>query len=47
MTLWQRTTQRFMGQEAAPVIVPAKDDRRFKSAWDENTCSTSSSSPIC
>src|SRR3954468_4367694 len=38
MTLWQRTTQRFMGHEAEPVIVPAKDDRRFKdSAWDENT----------
>ncbi|WP_029009957.1 PHA/PHB synthase family protein [Azospirillum halopraeferens] len=38
LTLWQRTTQRLMGQEAAPVITPAKDDRRFKdSAWDENT----------
>ncbi len=38
MTLWQRTTRRFMGQEAEPVILPAKDDRRFKdSAWDENT----------
>jgi polyhydroxyalkanoate synthase subunit PhaC len=38
MTLWQRTTQRFMGQVAEPVIIPAKDDRRFKdSAWDENT----------
>ncbi|EWY38721.1 poly(3-hydroxyalkanoate) synthetase [Skermanella stibiiresistens SB22] len=38
MTLWQRTTQRFLGQEADPVILPAKDDRRFKdSAWDENT----------
>ena len=38
LTLWQRTTQRFFGQEAEPVIAPAKDDRRFKdSAWDENT----------
>lgn len=38
LTLWQRTTQRLLGQEAAPVIAPAKDDRRFKdSAWDENT----------
>ncbi|WP_448203494.1 PHA/PHB synthase family protein [Azospirillum sp. sgz302134] len=38
LTLWQRTTQRFFGQEAQPVIAPAKDDRRFKdSAWDENT----------
>jgi len=38
LTLWQRTTQRLLGQEAEPVISPAKDDRRFKdSAWDENT----------
>lgn len=38
LTLWQRTTQRLLGQEAEPVIAPAKDDRRFKdSAWDENT----------
>jgi polyhydroxyalkanoate synthase subunit PhaC len=38
MTLWQRTAQRFLGQEAEPVIEPSKDDRRFKdSAWDENT----------
>ncbi|GEO36466.1 class I poly(R)-hydroxyalkanoic acid synthase [Skermanella aerolata] len=38
MTLWQRTTQRLMGQEAEPVIIPSKEDRRFKdSAWDENT----------
>lgn len=38
MTLWQRTTQRLLGQEAEPVIAPAKDDRRFKdAAWDENT----------
>ncbi|ACI98713.1 PHA/PHB synthase family protein [Rhodospirillum centenum] len=38
MTLWQRTTQRFLGGEAEPVIQPAKEDRRFKdSAWNENT----------
>jgi polyhydroxyalkanoate synthase len=38
LTLWQRTTQRFLGQAAEPVIAPAKDDRRFKdTAWDENT----------
>ncbi|MBP2302965.1 PHA/PHB synthase family protein [Azospirillum picis] len=38
LTLWQRTTQRFFGQETQPVIAPAKDDRRFKdSAWNENT----------
>lgn len=38
MMLWQRTTQRLLGQKADPVITPSKDDRRFKdSAWDENT----------
>jgi len=38
MTLWQRTTQRLLGQEAEPIIAPAKDDKRFKdAAWDENT----------
>ena len=38
MTLWQRTTQRLLGQEAEPLIAPAKDDKRFKdAAWDENT----------
>jgi polyhydroxyalkanoate synthase len=38
MTLWQRTTQRLLGQESEPVISPGKEDRRFKdSAWDENT----------
>src|SRR5690242_18156220 len=26
LTLWQRTTQRLLGQEAAPVIEPARDD---------------------
>ncbi|MFV3128841.1 PHA/PHB synthase family protein [Niveispirillum sp. KHB5.9] len=37
MSLWQRTTQRLLGQEAAPVVAPAREDKRFKdSAWDEN-----------
>jgi polyhydroxyalkanoate synthase len=35
--LWQSTTQRMLGQEAEPVIVPECGDRRFKdSAWNEN-----------
>src|SRR6056297_1106149 len=37
LTLWQRTTQKLMGEEAEPVVVPTKDDKRFKdAAWDEN-----------
>src|SRR5262245_59014778 len=37
LTLWQRTAQRLMGQEAEPVIAPAKDDRRFRhEQWSEN-----------
>jgi polyhydroxyalkanoate synthase len=38
MTLWQRTTQRFLGGEtAAPVIEPAAGDRRFRdAAWSDN-----------
>ena len=37
MNLWQSTAKRMMGQEADPVIAPAKDDRRFKdSAWQDN-----------
>jgi polyhydroxyalkanoate synthase len=37
LTLWQRTAQRLLGQEAEPVIAPAKDDRRFKHGqWSEN-----------
>src|SRR5262245_49359333 len=37
LTLWQRTAQRLLGQEAAPVIAPAKDDRRFRhEQWSEN-----------
>ncbi|MEM7406675.1 MAG: class I poly(R)-hydroxyalkanoic acid synthase [Pseudomonadota bacterium] len=35
--LWQVTTQRMAGQEAAPVVEPARGDRRFKdSEWQEN-----------
>ena len=38
LTLWQRTTQRLMGEQSEPVAKPAPDDKRFKdAAWDENT----------
>jgi polyhydroxyalkanoate synthase len=38
MTLWQRTAQRFLGQETEPVIEAPSGDRRFKDvAWSENT----------
>jgi polyhydroxyalkanoate synthase len=38
LTLWQRTTQRLMGEQTEPVAAPARDDKRFKdAAWDENT----------
>jgi polyhydroxyalkanoate synthase len=38
MTLWQRTAQRFLGQETEPVIEAPSGDRRFKDiAWTENT----------
>ena len=37
LALWQRATQRILGQEVPPVIEPAEDDRRFRDpAWDEN-----------
>ena len=37
LTLWQRTTQKLLGQATEPVIEPAKDDRRFKhEQWSEN-----------
>jgi len=37
MNLWQSTARRMMGQEAEPVITPARDDRRFKdAAWQDN-----------
>ncbi|MDE1145176.1 MAG: class I poly(R)-hydroxyalkanoic acid synthase [Azospirillaceae bacterium] len=37
LELWQRTAQRLMGEEAQPVISPAKEDKRFRDkSWDEN-----------
>jgi polyhydroxyalkanoate synthase len=37
MALWQHTSQRMMGEEPAPLITPANDDRRFKHPeWDDN-----------
>lgn len=38
MTLWQNTTRRLMGEEIAPTVAPAHDDRRFRdAAWEENS----------
>ena len=38
LTLWQRTTQRFLGGTTEPVIEPPAGDRRFRdAAWSENT----------
>jgi polyhydroxyalkanoate synthase len=35
--LWQSTTQRMLGQDPEPVIVPERGDRRFKDpAWNDN-----------
>ena len=35
--LWQHTTQRMLGVEVEPVIVPDRGDRRFKdAAWNDN-----------
>jgi polyhydroxyalkanoate synthase len=37
LTLWQRTTERLMGQPAEPVIEAAPDDRRFRDReWRDN-----------
>lgn len=37
LRLWQGTTQRLLGQEVEPVIVPDRADRRFKDpAWSDN-----------
>ena len=37
LTLWQRTTQRFLGGEAEPLIEPSAGDRRFRdAAWTDN-----------
>lgn len=36
--LWQKTTQRLLGDEQEPVIAPDSRDRRFKdAAWEQNT----------
>ncbi|MRR49464.1 MAG: class I poly(R)-hydroxyalkanoic acid synthase [Rhodocyclaceae bacterium] len=36
-SLWQHSTMRFMGMNAAPVAAPVKGDNRFKSeAWEEH-----------
>ena len=38
LTLWQRTTQRFLGSDAEPAIEPPAGDRRFRdAAWNDNT----------
>jgi polyhydroxyalkanoate synthase subunit PhaC len=38
MTLWQRTTQRFLGGNTEPMIEPPAGDRRFRdTAWTDNT----------
>jgi polyhydroxyalkanoate synthase subunit PhaC len=38
MTLWQRTTQRFLGGDSEPLIEPPQGDRRFRdAAWNDNT----------
>jgi polyhydroxyalkanoate synthase subunit PhaC len=38
LTLWQRTTQRFLGGASEPVVEASPGDRRFKdAAWSENT----------
>ncbi len=37
MRLWQNTTLRMMGQDAEPVAVPERGDRRFRDpAWNDN-----------
>jgi poly[(R)-3-hydroxyalkanoate] polymerase subunit PhaC len=37
MTLWQRTTERLMGQAVGPVVEPSADDRRFRDReWSDN-----------
>ena len=38
LTLWQRTTQRLLGEPTEPVVTPERGDKRFAdAAWDENT----------
>jgi polyhydroxyalkanoate synthase len=38
LRLWQRTTERFLGGEAQPMVEPAPGDRRFQAAaWSDST----------
>jgi polyhydroxyalkanoate synthase subunit PhaC len=38
LELWQRTTERFLGGKAEPLVEPAANDKRFKdAAWSEST----------
>jgi polyhydroxyalkanoate synthase len=38
LELWQRTTERFLGGNAEPMVEPAATDKRFKdAAWSEST----------
>ena len=38
LELWQRTTERFLGGNAEPMVEPAASDKRFKdAAWSEST----------
>jgi polyhydroxyalkanoate synthase len=38
LELWQRTTERFLGGSAEPMVEPAATDKRFKdAAWSEST----------
>ncbi|MCC7275423.1 MAG: class I poly(R)-hydroxyalkanoic acid synthase [Alphaproteobacteria bacterium] len=37
LQLWQRSTQRWLGADAEPLVEPGEGDRRFKdAAWDDN-----------
>ena len=37
MDIWNRSTQRWLGNESAPTVQAEKDDRRFRDeAWQEN-----------
>lgn len=37
LNLWQSAARRWMGEEAAPIVTPNRDDKRFKdAAWNEN-----------
>jgi polyhydroxyalkanoate synthase len=37
LNLWQNATLRFLGESTQPIVMPAKEDKRFKdAAWNEN-----------